>query len=62
MALRPTVNVNGFVYVFCLGGAGAPDPGGGRPLNESSKTLRPGVCGAAHYRGPLALGLDWCSG
>ena len=29
------------VFVFCLGGAGPSDPGGGDPLNERSKTLRP---------------------
>ena len=34
-----TVNVKGLVFVFCLGGAGAPDQGGGDPLTERSKTL-----------------------
>ena len=29
------------VFVFCLGGGRPPDPGGGDPLTESSKTLRP---------------------
>ena len=29
------------VFVFCLGGPGAPDPGGGGALSERSKTLRP---------------------
>ena len=32
------------VFVFCWGGPGPSDPGGGDPLNERSKTLRPVSC------------------
>ena len=31
------------VFVFCLGGPGPSDPGGGGPLTERSKTLRPAM-------------------
>ena len=41
------------VFVFCLGGAEAPDPEGGRPLNERSNALRPV---ARHIRGPQRHG------
>ena len=37
------------VFVFCLGVGGPSDPGGGDPLNERSKTLRPASTG--HARG-----------
>ena len=29
------------VFIFCFGGPRPPDPGGGDPLSERSKTLRP---------------------
>ena len=44
------------VFVFCSGGAGAPDPGGGGPLTEKSKTLRPGgVARAERAQGGQAV-------